>query len=156
MDSDAYHCGTCRHGFLSNNCTQCETEYVKGKIMNDIEFVPGLIVKQRASNAPDYVICKLSIKPNELAEWLQSKSGEWVNVEVKVSKSGKAYAAVDSWKPEAQNQRHAPSSPQTRPQAAPQRAAPTRQQAPARAPAPAPRSAPAPGGFDDLDDDIPF
>jgi hypothetical protein len=102
------------------------------------------------------VICKLSIKPQELAAWLQGKDGEWVNVDVKVSKNGKAYAAVDSWKPEAQNQRHAPSSPQTRQQAAPQRAAPTRPQAPARAPAPAPRAAPAPSGFDDMDDDVPW
>jgi hypothetical protein len=117
----------------------------QGTIMNDIEFVPGLIVKQRSSNAPDYVICKLSIKREELAEWLQSKSGEWVNVEVKVSKSGKAYAAVDSWKPEAQNNRPAPARP-----------APTRPQAPARAPAPAPRAAPAPGGFDAMDDDVPW
>jgi hypothetical protein len=86
--------------------------------MSDIEFVPGLIVKQRASNAPDYVICKLSIKPQELAAWLNGKAGEWVNVDVKVSKSGKAYAAVDNWKPEAQNSRPAART-------APAKAAPT-------------------------------
>jgi hypothetical protein len=107
----------------------------KGKIMSDIEFVPGLIVKPRASNAPDYVICKLSIKPQELTEWLQGKTGEWVNIDVKVSKSGKAYAAVDSWKPNEQ----------VRPQAAPNRP-------PARAPAPRQSS-----GFDESEsDDCPF
>jgi hypothetical protein len=98
--------------------------------MSDIEFVPGMIVKQRASNAPDYVICKLSIKPQELAAWLNGKAGEWVNVDVKISKSGKAYAAVDNWKPEAQGQRPAP----------------------ARAPA---KAAPA-SGFESMDDEIPF
>jgi single-stranded DNA-binding protein len=112
--------------------------------MSDIEFVPGLIVKQRASNAPDYVICKLSIKPQELAEWLQGKAGEWVNIDVKVSKSGKPYAAVDSWKPEAQSRQPAPSRPPAR-APAPQR--------PQAAPAPAPRQS---SGFDDMDDDIPF
>jgi hypothetical protein len=103
---------------------------------NSIEFVPGLIVKQRAENAPDYVICKLSIKPRELAEWLQSKDQEWVNVEVKIAKSGKPYAAVDPWKPQGTARPAAPAAP---------RAAPSR-----------PPSAPAPSSFDDMDDDIPF
>ena len=101
--------------------------------MSEIEFVPGLIVKLPPDTAPDYVICKLSIKPQELASWLQGKSGEWVYVDVKIGKSGKPYAAVDSWKPQG----NAP--------------------APARAPAPAPAQSRAPaGGFDDMDDDIPF
>jgi hypothetical protein len=103
---------------------------------NDIEFVPGLIVKQRAENAPDYVICKLSIKPRELAEWLQSKDDEWVNVEVKIARSGKPYAAVDPWKPQGQARPAAPPA------------------APARPPAQG--GAKAPSGFDDLSDDIPF
>jgi hypothetical protein len=97
--------------------------------MNDIEFVPGLIVKQRAPNAPDYVICKLSIKPKELASWLEGKTDEWVNVEVKIGKSGKPYAAVDSWKPSGVQARQPVAQPQ-------------------RAPA---------SGFDDMDDgDAPF
>jgi hypothetical protein len=102
---------------------------------NDIEFVPGLIVKQRAENAPDYVICKMSIKPREMAEWLQSKDEEWVNVEVKIARSGKPYAAVDPWKPQGQARPAAP------------------REAPARPPA-APAMAPSP--FDDMSDDIPF
>jgi hypothetical protein len=97
--------------------------------MSEIEFVPGLIVKLPPDTAPDYVICKLSIKPQELASWLQGKAGEWVNVDVKISKSGKPYAAVDSWKPQG----NAP--------------------APASAPAPAPaKAAPAGSGFDDFED----
>jgi hypothetical protein len=102
---------------------------------NSIEFVPGLIVKQRADTAPDYVICKLSIKPRELAEWLQSKDEEWVNVEVKIAKSGKPYAAVDPWKPQGQARPAAPPKPAARP---------------------APAGAKAPSRFDDMEDDIPF
>lgn len=98
---------------------------------NSIEFVPGLIVKQRADTAPEYVICKLSIKPRELAAWLSEKSEEWVNVELKLARSGKPYAAVDSWKPQGQ------------PAAKPAQKAPAKQAA-------------APSGFDDMDDDIPF
>lgn len=95
---------------------------------NSIEFVPGLIVKQRADNAPEYVICKLSIKPRELAAWLAEKKDEWVNVELKMARSGKPYAAVDSWKPQGQ-----PAAKQ--------------------APKPAAKAA---SGFDDMDSDCPF
>jgi len=94
--------------------------------MSDIEFVPGLIVKQRAPNAPDYVICKLSIKPKELAAWLEGKTDEWINIDVKIGKSGKPYAAVDSWKPSGVQARQ-----------------PVAKTQPQRAPA---------SGFDDMDD----
>ncbi|MGP1666333.1 MAG: hypothetical protein ACTS5I_10590 [Rhodanobacter sp.] len=67
---------------------------------NDIQFIDGLIVKAPNENAPEYVKAKLSIKREELIAWLQGQSGEWINVEVKESKGGKWYAAVDAWKPE--------------------------------------------------------
>lgn len=76
--------------------------------MSDIEFVDGLIVKRR-ENAPDFVVCNLSIKRDEFIAWLQARSGEWVNLDVKKSKAGKLYAAVDNFKP---NQRQdAPARP---------------------------------------------
>jgi len=104
--------------------------------MSDIEFIPGMIVKQRANNAPDYVIGKLSIKPKELAAWLEGKTDEWVNVDLKISKSGKAYAAVDTWKPSGIQDRQ-PQSKAT--------------------PSKAPARAPEPSGFADMDDgDMPF
>ena len=65
----------------------------------DIEFVDGLIVKAPRDGAPEYVLANLSIKRLELIAWLQSRDGDWINVECKVAKSGKAYAAVDNWKP---------------------------------------------------------
>ena len=66
---------------------------------NENEFINGLIVKAPNDNAPDYVKAKISIKREELIAWLQTKDGEWVNADVKVSQGGKWYAAVDNWKP---------------------------------------------------------
>jgi hypothetical protein len=66
---------------------------------NDTEFVNGLIVKAPNENAPEYVKAKVSIKREELIAWLQSREGEWINADVKVSQGGKWYVAVDSWKP---------------------------------------------------------
>jgi hypothetical protein len=65
----------------------------------EAEFINGLIVKAPHENAPEYVKAKLSIKREELIAWLQSKDGEWINADVKVSQGGKWYAAVDDWKP---------------------------------------------------------
>ena len=66
---------------------------------NDIEFINGLNFKAPNENAPEYVKAKGSIKRAELIAWLQTKDGEWVNFDVKVSQGGKYYAAVDNWKP---------------------------------------------------------
>jgi hypothetical protein len=94
---------------------------------NDTEFVSGLIVKAPNDNAPEYVKAKISIKRAELIAWLQTKSDEWINADVKVSQGGKWYAAVDNWKPNSGGSSSAP-----------------RQE-----------SKPAPAG-DMADDDIPF
>jgi hypothetical protein len=66
---------------------------------NDIKFVDGLIVKAPHENAPDFVKCSISIKRADLGNWLRAQEGEWINVQVKESKGGKWYAAVDEWKP---------------------------------------------------------
>lgn len=70
--------------------------------MSDNKFIPGLIVKGARDGAPDYVKGKISIKVNELKEWLQTQQGEWVNLDIKVSQQGKWYAAIDDWKPNGQ------------------------------------------------------
>jgi hypothetical protein len=72
---------------------------------NENEFVNGLIVKAPHDNAPEYVKAKLSIRREEMIAWLQSKQGEWVNADVKVSQGGKWYAAVDNWKPNSDKPR---------------------------------------------------
>ena len=71
--------------------------------MSDIEFVPGLIVKAPHERAPDFVKAQISIKVEELGQFLREKyknKEEWVNIDVKVAKSGKWYAAVSNFKKE--------------------------------------------------------
>ncbi len=70
---------------------------------NDIEFVNGLIVKAPHERAPDFVKAQISIKVADLGIWLREKhkaGEEWVNVDVKVAKSGKWYASVSQYKKE--------------------------------------------------------
>lgn len=66
---------------------------------NETEFVEGLIVKAPRDGAPDFVKAAISIKRQELIDWLNGRDGEWVNVDVKESKGGKWYAAVNTYKP---------------------------------------------------------
>ncbi len=68
--------------------------------MSDIEFVDGLIIKPPHPNAPDFVKCAISIKRKDLGNWLRGKQDEWINLDVKESKNGKWYAAVNTFKPE--------------------------------------------------------
>ena len=67
--------------------------------MEDLEFVDGLIVKAPHERAPDFVKASISIKVAELKEWLDGRDTEWVNVDVKESRGGKWYAAVNTFKP---------------------------------------------------------
>ena len=67
--------------------------------MSEIEFINGLLFKAPSEKAPDYVKAKGSMKVSELMAWLDGRETEWVNFEVKVSKGGKWYAAVDGWEP---------------------------------------------------------
>ena len=69
--------------------------------MSENNFIDGLIVKAPHQNAPDFVKAKLSIKREELIGWLQQQTGDWINVDVKESRAGKWYAAVDDWKPDS-------------------------------------------------------
>jgi hypothetical protein len=78
---------------------------------NNIEFVPGLIVKAPHEKAPDFVKAQISIKVEDLGKWLREKykaGDEWVNVDVKVAKSGKWYASVSTFKPKEKEAEPAP------------------------------------------------
>jgi hypothetical protein len=70
--------------------------------MADNNFIDGLIVKAPHPNAPDFVKAKLSIKREELIGWLQQQPGEWLNADIKESRAGKWYAAIDNWKPDSE------------------------------------------------------
>lgn len=62
-------------------------------------FAEGLVVK-RNERAPDFVICNLSVKVGEFVNFLhQHESEGWVNIQCKVSKNGKLYAELDTWRP---------------------------------------------------------
>lgn len=63
-------------------------------------FADGLIVKDPSPKAPDFVLQSLSFKVSEFVEFLKKheKKG-WVNVQMKRGRSGKPYAALDTWEP---------------------------------------------------------
>jgi hypothetical protein len=70
----------------------------------EIEFPKGLMVKKPRDNAPDFVKASISIKVEELVEWLSGREGEWVNLDVKEAKSGRWYASVSNFKPKAREE----------------------------------------------------
>ena len=67
---------------------------------DQMEFIDGLFAKAPHPNAPDFVKAKISIKREELINWLNNRSDEWVNIDVKEGQTGKWYASVDNWKPD--------------------------------------------------------
>lgn len=81
--------------------------------MADIEFVSGLIVKAPHPKAPDFVKAGISIKVEDLKQWLDCQSGEWVNIDVKEAKNGKWYAAVSTYEPKSKEEK--PSKPKAKP-----------------------------------------
>ena len=100
----------------------------------EIEFVDGLIVKAPHERAPEFVKAQISIKVADLGQWLREKhraGEEWVNVDVKAAKSGKWYAAVNTYKKD-DKPKETPRQSERRP------------------------SAPTGSKLDGLDDDIPF
>ena len=106
-------------------------------------FVNGLMAQKPRDQAPDWVICNISIKREELIAWLSAENKDWINVQVCESKGGKWYAEVDTWEP----------TPRTHSAPAPASAAVTLTAVPpARGSGPGP-SAEALGEFED---DIPF
>ncbi len=72
--------------------------------MAEAEFPKGLMVKKPRDGAPDFVIASISIKREELIEWLSSKDGDWINLDVKEAKSGHWYSSVNTFKPQAKQE----------------------------------------------------
>ena len=70
----------------------------------EIEFPKGFIVKKPRDGAPDFVIASISIKREELIEWLSSKDGDWINLDVKEANSGHWYSSVNTFKPQAKQE----------------------------------------------------
>lgn len=77
----------------------------------ELEFVDGMLVKPPHEKAPDFVKASVSFKVAELAKWLEGKKGqEWVNIDIKSARSGKWYAAVNTYKPKAKEETPEPKS----------------------------------------------
>lgn len=107
----------------------------------DAKFIPGLFFKPPNAGAPDFILAKGSIKIADLIQFLQRQEGEWLNFDLKNSREGKPYAAIDDWKPQVGT-------------GATRGGAPTRN---APRPTKRPVNATAPATSDDFaDDDIPF
>jgi len=66
----------------------------------EVEFVDGLICKRPNPKAPKWVLMNLSIKCEELINFIQTHSDEsgWLNIDVKESKAGKVYCQLNTWK----------------------------------------------------------
>lgn len=75
--------------------------------MSDTEFPEGIFVKPPHAKAPEFVKASISIKREEAIAWLTARSGEWVNLDVKESRGGKWYCALNTYKPKER----APSQP---------------------------------------------
>ena len=73
--------------------------------MSDNELVNGLYPKAKSDKAPEFVIGKVSINLEQfmpwVRQWCKDNPGEqWINIDMLVSRGGKAYAKLDTWKPE--------------------------------------------------------
>lgn len=66
---------------------------------DDIEFIDGMSVKDRHQNAPDFILCVGGFRRQAMIEYLQQQEGDYVNFQIKRSKSGKLYVQRDTWKP---------------------------------------------------------
>lgn len=79
--------------------------------MNEVKFVKGLFANKPHERAPDFIVCELSIKADELVGFLNDQDGEWINLQVKVpqktnpEKPRRLTVAINDWKPERGNER---------------------------------------------------
>ena len=79
--------------------------------MSDNRFLNGILVKAPREGAPDFVKGSISIKREELLTSLSSETSEWINLDIKESKKGTWYCAINDWKPEGGGQSPQQSAP---------------------------------------------
>jgi hypothetical protein len=69
---------------------------------DDKIFADGLIFKLPREGAPDFVKGSLSIRVDEFVAWIGKTvtpdNNGWLNIDLKVSKGGKAYAELNTYK----------------------------------------------------------
>lgn len=64
----------------------------------DNKFIDGLIFKI-PERKPDYVVGKISIKKEDFISFISKLEGDWVNIDLLISKGNKPYAKLNDWKP---------------------------------------------------------
>ena len=85
---------------------------------NENKFIPGLRVFPKHQNAPDFVMCDVSLEREVLINWLSQQQEKYIKVQMKVSRDGKPYAELNTYKPQQGYQ--APPVQNVAPQATPQ------------------------------------
>lgn len=73
--------------------------------MSEKIFANGLIYKAPLANAPEFIKGRLAIKTDEFIQLLKDQKSDWVNIDLKISKNGKLYAEVNTWKKESTEDR---------------------------------------------------
>ncbi len=67
--------------------------------MSEPVFLDGMIVKRPHEKAPSFVKARMSFKVADFIKFLKRYQDKgWVNADLKVSKNGKLYAQLDTWK----------------------------------------------------------
>jgi len=78
-----------------------------------MKYIPGLYIKNKHPNAPDFVVGKLSINTEKLKSHLNETTEEWINLDILKSQKGELYLKIDEWKPEPQEEKSATEQAQT-------------------------------------------
>lgn len=65
--------------------------------MSDIQFAKGVYFTTKPPQAPAYVLGKISLKREEVIQWLMTLRTEWVNIDCLMSKAGKPYCKLNNY-----------------------------------------------------------
>ena len=72
--------------------------------MSDIEFPDGMYAERPGSNKPKWILALIDIRLEDAIRFLEQKKADGettIQLEVRESKQGKLYAAIDRWQPTA-------------------------------------------------------
>lgn len=74
--------------------------------MSEKIFVAGMRFSLPSEKAPEYVKGSMSIKVSEFIEFAEKNKTkeDWLNINLKIGKSGKGYAELNTWKPTKQQE----------------------------------------------------
>jgi len=70
--------------------------------MSEVKFIDGLFVNPPHEKSPSFVKAGISIRREQFIEWLNKQAPNekgYIRIQVKESREGKFYAALDDWKP---------------------------------------------------------